>query len=125
METADYLAAQGKRVVVVEMLEGIGGDMDPLARAVLTKRLQDRAVMVYTSTKVERVEDGRVIARRGEQGVVFPAETIVMAVGARSNWELADALQDVPFEVHVIGDAVRPRKALEAIQEGFRVGLEI
>jgi len=49
----------------------------------------------------------------------------VMAVGARANRELADALQDAPFEVHVIGDAVRPRKALEAIQEGFKVGLEV
>ena len=48
-----------------------------------------------------------------------------MAVGVRANRELADVLADVPFEVHVIGDAVRPRKALEAIQEGFRVGLTI
>ena len=125
LETADFLAARGKRVTVVEMLDTIGGDMDPLARAVLTKRLQERAVMVYTGTKVVRVEKDRVIARRGDREVVFPVETIVMAVGARANREPADALQDAPFEVHVIGDAVRPRKALEAIQEGFKVGLEV
>jgi len=125
LETADFLAAQGKRVTVVEMLDAVGGDMDPLARAVLTQRLQSQAVMVYTGTKVVRVERDRVVAQRGDREVVFPVETIVMAVGARANRELADALQDAPFEVRVVGDAVRPRKALEAIQEGLQVGLEV
>jgi len=70
LETADFLATRRKRVVV-EMLDEIGGDMDPLARAVLTRRLQERAVMVYTGTKVERVTRDTVVARRNEQEVVF------------------------------------------------------
>ncbi len=48
-----------------------------------------------------------------------------MAVGVRSNRELPDALAGCEKEVHVIGDALRPRKALDAILEGFQVGLEI
>jgi len=125
LETADYLSSQGKRVTVVEMLDQIGSDMDPLAKMMITRRLQDQAAMVYTGTKVLRLTENAVVAQKGEQEIVFPVETVVMAVGVRANRELVEALTDVPFEVHVIGDAVRPRKALEAIQEGFQVGLTI
>jgi hypothetical protein len=40
----------------------------------------------------------------------------------RSNRELPDALGNSNLDIHVIGDAVKPRKALEAIWEGFSVG---
>jgi S-adenosylhomocysteine hydrolase len=36
-----------------------------------------------------------------------------------------DVLKNSGLDMHVIGDAVKPRKALEAIWEGFEVGLKI
>jgi hypothetical protein len=48
-----------------------------------------------------------------------------MAVGVRANKELPEALTGIDLEVHVIGDAVEPRKALEAIREGFDVGIRL
>jgi soluble P-type ATPase len=49
-------------------------------------------------------------------------ETVVIAVGVRHNRELTDALKNSDLEIHTIGDAVEPRKVLEAIWEGFEVG---
>ena len=125
LETADYLASKGKRVTVVEMMDAIGGDMDPLARMMLVTRLQEQAVMVYTGTKVLRLTENTVVTDKRGTTVTFPVETVVMAVGVRANRSLQEALQEMPLELHVIGDAKRPRKALEAIQEGFTVGRTI
>jgi 2,4-dienoyl-CoA reductase-like NADH-dependent reductase (Old Yellow Enzyme family)/thioredoxin reductase len=125
LETADFLASQGKRVTVVEMLEGVGADMDPLARALLTKRLGQHGAEIHTGTKVLRLTEDAVVARRGDREVTFPYETVVMAVGVRSNREVPDALAGSDLEMHVIGDALEPRKALDAIREGFEVGCRL
>jgi hypothetical protein len=46
-----------------------------------------------------------------------------MAVGSRAESSLAKELEGLASEFYVIGDAREPRKALEAIREGFEVGL--
>ena len=122
LETADFLASQGKEVTVVEMLDEVGSDMDPLAKAMITKRLKQHGAAIHTGTKVIRLTENTVIASKDNQEVSFPAETVVIAVGVRANRALPDALAGSDMEIFVIGDAVEPRKALEAIYEGFDIG---
>jgi 2,4-dienoyl-CoA reductase-like NADH-dependent reductase (Old Yellow Enzyme family)/thioredoxin reductase len=122
LESADFLAAQGVQVTVVEMLDEVGGDMDPLAKAVLTARLRERQVKVQTSTKILRLTKTAAIAQKDEQEISLPLETVVVAVGVQANRTLPNALAKSNLEIHVIGDAVKPRKALEAIWEGFEIG---
>jgi NADH dehydrogenase FAD-containing subunit len=107
------------------MLENVGGDMDPLAKAMITKRLSQRGATLHTNTKVVRLTDNEVIAQRGEEVVTLPYETVVVAVGVKANRELLEALTGHDLEIHVIGDAVEPRKALVAIHEGFDVGMRL
>jgi hypothetical protein len=53
----------------------------------------------------------------------FPAETVVIALGLRASHSLAEGLRDeAGLEVHVVGDCVEPREALEAVWEGFEAG---
>ena len=121
LETADFLSAQGKKVTLVEMMPDVGADMDLLAKAMITKRLGKNQVKLHTSTKVVRLTKNTAIAQRGEEEILIPIETVVVAVGIRSNRELPDALANSDIEVHVIGDAVEPRKALDAVHEGFEL----
>lgn len=125
LETADFLADQGKQVTVVEMLPDVGGDMDPLARAMLLGRLQKRSVAIHTRTKITGLTAKEALAQEDDSMLRFPIETVIMAVGVRPNRELAETLQDSGMEMHIIGDAVQPRKVLEAIQEGFDIGAKI
>jgi hypothetical protein len=46
---------------------------------------------------------------------------VVLAVGLTPNSDLEEALKGEPFEIHAIGDCVKPRKVIDAIWEGFRV----
>ena len=125
LEVADLLAGLGKRVTVVEMLADVGRDMDPLARIMLLGRLNRQGVVIHSNTRITRLTKNEAIAQQDDGTIRFPIETLIMAVGVRPNRELANELEDSGLELHIIGDAFQPRKALEAIWEGFEVGLKI
>jgi pyruvate/2-oxoglutarate dehydrogenase complex dihydrolipoamide dehydrogenase (E3) component len=121
LETADFLSGQGKEVTLVEMLPDVGTDMDHLAKAMITNRLRKNRVTTHTNTKVVRLTKSMAIAHRGEEEIRLPIESVIVAVGVRANRELPDALAKSDIEMHVIGDAVEPRTALDAVYEGFEV----
>jgi 2,4-dienoyl-CoA reductase-like NADH-dependent reductase (Old Yellow Enzyme family)/thioredoxin reductase len=125
LEVADLLANQGKLVTVVEMLSEVGVDMDALAKAMLHGRLNNHGVLIHTRTRITGLTRNKALAQQDDNAIQFPIETVIMAVGVRSNRELAGVLEYSGLEIHVIGDAYQPRKALEAIWEGFEVGLMI
>jgi 2,4-dienoyl-CoA reductase-like NADH-dependent reductase (Old Yellow Enzyme family)/thioredoxin reductase len=125
LEVADLLASQGKQVTVVEMLPEVGVDMDVLARSMLLGRLKNQGVAIHTRTRVTGLTKNEALAQQDDHAICFPIETVILAVGVRPNRELAGVLEYSGLEMHVIGDAFQPRKALEAIQEGFEVGLKI
>jgi len=56
LETAEYLARQGVRSIVVKRKPEVGGKLEPLARAVLLKRLESLGVDVRTGVEVVRFE---------------------------------------------------------------------
>ena len=125
LETADCLAAQGKQVTLVEMLPEVGADMDRLSRSVLLKRLGEKGVEMHTGTTVTRLTASAVVAEVDGQETRFPVETVVMAVGMAANRELAEGLEGSGIDYHVVGDAVEPRQALDAIWEAFEVGTRL
>jgi len=125
LEAADFLAAQGKQVTIVEMLDDVGKDMDPLAKTMITRRLQQQQVAIHTKTEVVRLTETAALAQQQAKEMTLPCETVVMAVGMRPNRALADGLSGTGQEFHVIGDAVEPRKASDAIAEGFELGCRL
>ncbi len=125
LEAADFLSAKGKKVVLVEMEEEVGTQLDMLPRVMLLKRLKEQGVEIHTGTTVERASGGQVVAAKGDEKIRFAADTAVLAVGFRSNRELADDLEGSGLELHMIGDAVEPRGAGEAIREGFEVAAKL
>ncbi|MGC9334309.1 MAG: FAD-dependent oxidoreductase [Anaerolineae bacterium] len=134
MEVAEYLAGHGIRSIVVKRKPEIGGKLDPLARALLLRRLESLGVEVRAGIEVVRFETDKqgkttVIARpwpRQDRAseLRFPAETVILAMGLRPDRSLADALAERP-DVYIIGDYVEAREALEAVREGMEAGLQI
>lgn len=125
LETADYLSKQGHKIILVEMLPEIGADMDPLAKSMLLGRLKKQNVEIHKNTRVIKLTENRVFVQQGENTDQLPIETVVMAVGVRANRELVDSLENSGLDIKVIGDALKPRRVLEAIWEGFKTGLEL
>ncbi|MBW2095901.1 MAG: NADH:flavin oxidoreductase, partial [Deltaproteobacteria bacterium] len=82
-------------------------------------------VTIMTGTKAVAItEDGLEIEKEDGKGFL-PAYSIVLAVGSCAENGLLKELEGLAPEVYVIGDAKTPRKAIEAIREGFEVGIKI
>lgn len=124
-ETAEYLAEKGKEVTVIEMLRDLATDMPPALRVPLLFSLEDKCVRVLTKTTVRSVtEEGVIVSRRGINQFI-KADTVVLALGAEPNREVYENMKDECFEIHLIGDALKPRRILDAIHEGFETARKI
>jgi 2,4-dienoyl-CoA reductase (NADPH2) len=124
METLTELLNKGsKEVTVVEMIKKAGKDIGLTTRWTIMAELKRLGVTVMTGTKAVGIRaDGLEIEREDGPGFL-KADSVVMAVGSRAESSLAKELEGLASEFYVIGDAREPRKALEAIREGFEVGL--
>jgi 2,4-dienoyl-CoA reductase-like NADH-dependent reductase (Old Yellow Enzyme family)/thioredoxin reductase len=121
-ELAEYLAGQGKAVVVVELLQELALNMEPRGRVLLTRRLRQLGVKVLLQSQIAEVRGSTVIYEQGGlkhrlEGV----DTVVSAVGSASNNTLGESLGAVEATVHRIGDCVKPRRILEAMREGYEL----
>ncbi len=134
-EAAELLAAPGfqqAEVLVVEKREEPALDMWHEARLLLLQRLAVRGVRILTGARLrELTPDGAVVERAGRAGGPGQSERlagfdwIVLALGARPRDLLTAAARERGLEVRTIGDARQPRRALEAIAEGFEAGREV
>ena len=79
--------------------------------------------LIAGAKAVEVAEVGLKIQKESREDIL-PADSIVIAAGSKSENALA-SLKDLVPELYVIGDAKKPRNALEAIKEGFLLGLII
>lgn len=125
METAEFLSSKGCRVTVVEMLPKLAADMEGTTRALLLERLPTSGISVRVSTKAEQVQGGQVWVESGEGKETLQGNTIVLALGSHSSREIWPALEGEAFGSHPIGDSLEPRRAKEAIHEGFFAALKI
>ena len=125
-ETLEKLISKGnKEVCVVEMARKAGVDIGPSTRWTVFSELNRLGVKILTGAKaVEITEEG--VKIETDQGTdVIPADSVVVAVGSRSENGLAQELAGEVPELHTIGDAKEPRNAMEAIKEGFLAALKI
>ncbi len=122
-ETAIYLAQQGKRVTIVEMLEEIIPDVFEANKQYLFKMLAENGVNVLTNTNLVRVkDDGAVVInqfRRYE--AKLPADTIVIAMGLKPERGLVKALEGKVKELHTIGDCEGPGRIMDAVWGAFNI----
>jgi 2,4-dienoyl-CoA reductase (NADPH2) len=114
-----------KEVKVVEMLKKAGKDVGLTTRWTIMSELRRLGVPIMTGTKAVRITPEGLEVEREDQPAFLPADTIVLATGSRKENTLLNQAEQIVPEVFVIGDAQEPRKALDAIREGFLLGLSI
>jgi 2,4-dienoyl-CoA reductase-like NADH-dependent reductase (Old Yellow Enzyme family)/thioredoxin reductase len=125
-ETADYLSETGNEVTLVEMLEEITSDLVTHLKHYLSKRLTEKGVRILTSTKVKELGQGYALVEdTSGTRKIEGFDTIVLAVGSKSDDSVAKDLEGKVPALHVIGDASKPREALEAVYEAEEVALTI
>lgn len=124
-ELAEYLAEKGKKVSVVEILGQIASDAESNARKLLTQRLAEKKVPLYTLSRVQKFEGNRALGvnESGERFEV-PADVVVAAMGAQPVPLIPKGLEKMrpAPEIYTIGDCRQAGKIMQAIHDGNRVG---
>jgi len=125
-ETAIYLVQNGKKVTIMRRGTKWATRVHQLMREPMLARLKYRGVSMLAGVEYEGITDAGVAIKTatGERTVV-EADTVVLAAGSVPNTELKDALQGKVARVVSVGDCVVPRSMMEALEEGYRAGLEI
>jgi NADPH-dependent 2,4-dienoyl-CoA reductase/sulfur reductase-like enzyme len=123
METADYLIQEGCRVTVVDELDH--SPVMPLTShgAYLHRVLRKKGELLLNTRVVQVTPGGAIISTRGEEREL-QVDTVVWAVGSQPELEIIEAARELGLEVKVVGDAVEPRRLLEAVHEGYRAARE-
>jgi NADPH-dependent 2,4-dienoyl-CoA reductase/sulfur reductase-like enzyme len=126
IEVAEFLAIRGKTVTVIEMLGDIARDMEPITRKLTLNRLQELPIEIFKETELQSVHAGRALALgpEGERDL-GQFDSVVLAVGTRSNHELAVPLMAAGLEVHVVGDAADLKQIIGAVRSAREVACNI
>jgi 2,4-dienoyl-CoA reductase (NADPH2) len=94
----------------------------------MLRRLRAANVRFIEYHSASAVEPGRLEVREGLTGAThwIDADAVVMSWYGVADNALASQLRERDgLEVHLIGDCLAPRRAIDAIWDGFRVGVAI
>ena len=119
LETAEVLAAAGKKVTVVEMAKAAGTTLYASVRLLLLGRLQQAGVTILTGQKVSAIAPGEVELTVTADGKVtkLQAESVVLAMGVRPDRTLFNALADEFEHITTVGDASSAGQIADAMRE--------
>jgi 2,4-dienoyl-CoA reductase-like NADH-dependent reductase (Old Yellow Enzyme family)/thioredoxin reductase len=125
-ETAEFLAAQGKEVTIIEVLPQILANKPPLLQIKTLLSITGRGIVIKTGATCEKVStEGVTICTPDGTSQTIPADTVVIATGSKTDRRLYDALQGKVGRIILVGDAVEPRSIFEAVADGFKASMSL
>ncbi len=126
IETLRRLVTRGtSQVSLVEMLPKVGRDIGPANRWVFLKELDIMGVDVRPGAKVMKITEDAVLIETEGGEERLDADTVILALGARAEDALGDALEAAGIAVTRVGDAKKPRQIIHAVHEGFEAARAI
>ena len=126
-ETAEYLAARGCKVSVIEMMDKIAAGESTTILPTLLENYKTYGVEQYPSHKVKEFRmDAVVCENKDGAEVTISCDYIVLAMGARSNEFDAVALEAANIPVYSIGDAAgKAADISNAIRTGYDTACQL
>ncbi|WP_040952837.1 NAD(P)/FAD-dependent oxidoreductase [Gorillibacterium massiliense] len=127
LEVAEYLHGQASEITVVEMLDKVAKDLGQLRSICVMEQLYASKVKTLTNAKCVEIKEHAVVIESNGQLQECLCDSVVVAIGARSrNFESIDTYcKEHHIPCHVIGDAVRARRALNAVAEANEIARAI
>lgn len=124
-ECAVHLGTEGKTVHIVEMRDDLAVDCNLRHRPILMKQV-DTFCKAHTKwTGLAVTQDGLLCEDENGQEVLLQADTIICAVGQRSNTETVAQLKNSAPWVREIGDCNHVSNITNAVYQGYHAALDI
>ena len=127
LTTAEGLAAAGHAVSIVSPVP-IGTEMDTFSKPPMMRRLRAAGVQNIEYHSVTAIEPARVQVRENLSGETrwIDADSVVLSWYGVADDSLFHQLRGIDgLEVHAVGDCLAPRRAIDAIWDGFRIGVGV
>jgi len=126
LETAHFLADQGRAVTVVETRRQMGDEIPSSVRAFLFEQLDALNVTRLTDTEALHLGEEGLVVMSDDRWQDLVADTVVLALPRRSRaWLAEDIHRGGVKYIRVVGDARAPRSAQEAVYEGTHAALDL
>lgn len=127
LEVAEYLAEKGNEVTVIEMLDEVGKDLGQLRKICVLESIYTHGIKTITDAKCVEIKADAVVIEKDGNKQEIKCDSVVVSIGAKSrNHEDIEAYciaNEIPC--YVIGDALKARRALNAVAEAAKVAREI
>ena len=108
---------------MVELLPAVGERMVKDGFAYVNAQLAKYGVEILTSTQVEKITQAGVEVATGEGAKrSLPADTVIIAAGAKPNKKVQEELQGLAREVYLAGDCLVPCDIRMSIHQGNGIG---
>lgn len=130
-ETALFLAKAGHEVTIVEMLPAIAPEANWMHKEGMMQAFAETpSLHVRTGLRVTGIEDGHTVKTADSDGaeVVIDADSVIYALGLRSNMNAYESLFYSAPQVIAVGDCLRgvkPKKTREAMLEGYWAAIRL
>ncbi len=130
-ETALFLAKAGHEVTIVEMLDEIAPEANWMHKEGMMQAFAETpSLHVRAGLRVTAIEDGRTVKTADKTGgeVVIEADSVIYALGLRSNMDAYESLFYSAPQVIAVGDCLRgvkPKKTREAMLEGYWAAIRL
>lgn len=124
---AEFLADQGKKVDIVTPYTMVGLQLGPTNQPLVLPRLREKGIGFTVLMALKKISGNTVtlvdVFTQEERTV--EVDTVVLATGYRSNDSIWRALRGQVKDLHIIGDANAPRRALDALHEAYKTAYTI
>lgn len=127
LEVAEYIAEKASKITVVEMLDQVAKDLGDLRKICVMESIAEDGIRTITSAKCVEIKENSIVIDKEGTLEEIPCDSVVVAIGARSRdfSEIENLCNEKEIPCHVIGDAIRARRALNCILEAVDVARSI
>lgn len=128
LEAADFLAERGKKVELVTESLYAGGMVDYHTIWVAYTRVLDKGVVVTPLTRIREVRGRTVVVynvlTNGER-LIDGVDSVIFCTDARANDRLYRDLKGKVKDLHLVGQALSPRRLLDSVADGFTAACKL
>lgn len=125
-ETADYIAQNGSKVSIIEMLPEIAMEGEHNPTYYLLERLRKHNVEFFVNSEVHEIGENFVsYSTYGETHRIKNVDQVVLATGVKSYKPYAEDLNCENCRILYIGDAKEAREGYHDIQEAYELAQNV
>lgn len=122
----NYRAVTDRQINLIEMQPNIDMTDATANRDYLMARISQKPISIHVNAKVSEITNTSVsYEQNGNTYKIDGVDTIIVAMGTKSVNELAESLKELNKPIHVIGDANKIGKIVNATADGRTVSINL